>query len=84
MNLEILAPDRTLFSGNVDAVTLPGLGGKFTVLRNHAPIIAALTSGTIFYSEDERPLGSIVIESGFCEVFKNSVYVCVEVPEDRK
>jgi F-type H+-transporting ATPase subunit epsilon len=78
MKLEILTPEKILFSGNVDSVTLPGVTSNFTVLRNHAPIIAALTKGTIKFSENRVPAGKIEIESGFCEVFKNEVYICVE------
>ncbi len=82
MILEILTPAKTLFSGTVDSVTLPGVGGNFTVLRNHTPIIAALKKGIIKFSENDLPLGRIEIESGFCEVFNNEVYVCVEKAEN--
>ena len=44
MTLEILSPERTLFSGEVESVTLPGTLGEFTVLRHHAPLISSLTA----------------------------------------
>jgi F-type H+-transporting ATPase subunit epsilon len=47
MQLEIITPESNLFSGEVVAVQLPGKDGLFQVLNNHAPIISALTKGTI-------------------------------------
>lgn len=40
--LEVVTPDRTLFSGEVEEVTLRAEGGDITFLAHHAPFIAAL------------------------------------------
>ncbi len=45
MTLEILTPDKKIFSGEVYGVQLPGIGGMFEVLDKHAPIVSALKSG---------------------------------------
>ena len=42
MLLEIITPEASLFKGEVNSVSLPGLDGVFQVLNNHAPIISAL------------------------------------------
>lgn len=47
MQLEIIMPDAHIFKGEVDAVKFPGKGGSFQVLKDHAPIIAALEEGKI-------------------------------------
>lgn len=47
MKLEIITPEASIFSGEVIAVTLPGLDGVFQVLNNHAPIISSLKLGEI-------------------------------------
>ncbi len=47
MHLEIITPESKVFSGEANAVQLPGLDGSFQVLNNHAPIISALTAGTV-------------------------------------
>jgi F-type H+-transporting ATPase subunit epsilon len=47
MFLEIITPEAKLFSGEVESVQLPGISGSFQLLNNHAPIISALTKGTI-------------------------------------
>ncbi len=47
MHLEIITPEAKLFSGEANAVQLPGNDGIFQVLNNHAPIIAALKEGVV-------------------------------------
>lgn len=47
MYLEIITPENKIFSGDVEAVQLPGLDGSFQVLKGHAPIISALQSGKV-------------------------------------
>ncbi|MDO9154096.1 MAG: ATP synthase F1 subunit epsilon [Paludibacter sp.] len=78
MKLEIITPQKIVFSGNVNVVTLPGTNGKFTVLENHASLIASLTKGVIRYKNKDNPLHEYPIESGLCEVNLNEIYVCVE------
>ena len=47
MYLEIVSPEATLFSSEVDSVVVPGVNGEFQMLNNHAPIVSLLTSGVI-------------------------------------
>ena len=47
MKVKITKPDATLFDGDATLVQLPGTGGLFEILNNHAPIISSLTKGTI-------------------------------------
>lgn len=75
--LEIYTPDGVLFNGEVTSVTLPGTKGPFTVLKNHAPIISSLTEGEIKYVVDKK-FSKIEVNSGFVEVKKNIVTVCLE------
>lgn len=68
MTLEILSPEKTLFRGEAERVTLPGASGEFTVLRNHAPIISALVRGNVKYVEKGGEEKSLSVEGGFVEV----------------
>lgn len=78
MKLDIITPQKTLFSGTVDSVTLPGTLGSFTILTDHAPMISSLRiNGKISYTQETKT-ETLVIESGFAEVWKNHVIVCVE------
>jgi F-type H+-transporting ATPase subunit epsilon len=47
MHLEIITPETKIFTGEVEAVQLPGLDGSFQVLKGHAPIISALGKGKV-------------------------------------
>lgn len=47
MYLEIVSPEATLFTGEVTAVTVPGIDGEFQILNNHAPIISLLQEGKV-------------------------------------
>jgi len=45
--VDILTPVSNVYIGEVVSGTLPGLDGAFQVLKNHAPIISALKSGSV-------------------------------------
>ena len=47
MYLEIVSPEATLFSSEVDSVVVPGVNGEFEMLTDHAPIVSILKEGTI-------------------------------------
>jgi len=78
LKLRIIAPDRLVYEGEVESVTLPGTLGSFTVLNNHAPIISSLDMGKITY-KDADGATDIAVKSGFAEVKDNILSVCVEI-----
>lgn len=47
MYLEIVSPEATLFSGEVDSVSVPGVNGEFEMLKDHAPIVSLLKAGNV-------------------------------------
>lgn len=79
MNLEILTPEKKLFSGEVYGVQLPGITGLFEVLDKHAPLVSALKSGRVKVLKDKNNhLANYDIQSGFVEVLNNKTTVLVE------
>lgn len=79
MNLEILTPEKKLFSGDVYGVQLPGINGLFEVLAKHAPLVSALKAGCLKILKDKNNhLDFYDIQSGFAEVINNKVTVLVE------
>ncbi|MBO9636364.1 MAG: ATP synthase F1 subunit epsilon [Chitinophagaceae bacterium] len=83
MNLEILTPERKLFSGDVYGVQLPGISGLFEVLDKHAPLVSALRAGKMKVLKDKS--NHVVfydIQGGFVEVLNNKVTVLVEGAEE--
>jgi F-type H+-transporting ATPase subunit epsilon len=78
MTLEILTPEKRLYSGDVYGVQLPGIDGKFEVLNRHAPLVSALGKGNIKVIKDKNTTANFSIESGFVEVLNNKATVLVE------
>ena len=80
MNLEILTPERKLYSGDVYGVQLPGTDGMFEVLERHAPLVAALKAGNlkILKTKLGESGSNYTIQSGFVEVLNNKITVLVE------
>ncbi len=78
MTLEILTPEKKIFSGEVYGVQLPGITGLFEVLDRHAPIVSALKNGKLKILMDKTNTTSYTIQSGFVEVLNNKATVLVE------
>ena len=79
MTLEILTPERKLFSGDVYGVQMPGISGSFEVLDKHAPLVSALKAGKLKVLRDKaNHTTSYDIQGGFVEVLNNKVTVLVE------
>lgn len=79
MNLEIITPELTLFSGEIQIVRLPGELGSFEILQNHAPLVSILTRGKIKVKDSEGVVSWFDINGGIVEVSNNYVRVLVEV-----
>ncbi len=78
MILEILTPEKKIFSGEVYGVQMPGINGLFEVLDKHAPLVSALQSGKLKILKDKLNTNSYTIKSGFVEVLNNKTTVLVE------
>ena len=65
MFLEIVSPEAILFSGEVEAVTVPGIDGEFQMLDNHAPIVSLLQEGSV------KIKGNIIIQDNFKDKFSS-------------
>ncbi len=66
MYLEIVSPEATLFSGDVDSVTVPGINGEFEMLQNHAAIVSLLKEGQVKIS------GNISLEEHVASKFSKT------------
>jgi F-type H+-transporting ATPase subunit epsilon len=77
MTLEILTPEKKLYSGEASSVTLPGVDGSFQLLDRHTPLISALGRGEIKY-KTATETKTLAISGGFAECLKNKVIVLVE------
>ncbi len=80
LTVEIVTPQRTVFSGSAAGVTLPGTKGGFQVLYNHAPIVSSLGIGVIKINDGTADT-IYATDGGFAEVLHNKVSVLVETAE---
>jgi F-type H+-transporting ATPase subunit epsilon len=79
MNLEILTPEKKIYSGEVYGVQMPGISGSFEVLEKHAPLVSALKSGRLkVLKNKQNEFSQFEIQGGFVEVLNNKVTVLVE------
>jgi len=78
MNLEIITPDKSIFTGEVSLVQLPGIDGSFEILNNHAPLISVLKKGKIKIKDDMGQEQFFEVNGGVIEVLKNKVLILAE------
>jgi|TARA_B110000196_G_C20631105_1_gene424077 F-type H+-transporting ATPase subunit epsilon len=78
MILEIITPEKGLFSGEVNSVKFPGTNGGFEILNSHAPIISTLGKGEIRVITTEKNTEKFNINSGVIEMQNNKIIVLVE------
>ena len=77
MTLEIISPQEVVFQGEAVSVTLPGEIGRFTVLKNHAPLISVLVEGTVAYRTPSGEEKTYDIKGGLADVDNNVISVCI-------
>ncbi len=77
LKLNIISPEKQLFSGEVHSVVFPGTAGKFGILPKHAPLISSLKKGEIVYKIADEEY-AVPVERGIVEVSNGVVTACVE------
>ncbi len=77
MKVTITKPDATLYDGEASLVQLPGTDGLFEIMNNHAPIVAALKTGSIRLIEVEGER-HFAIRAGVVQSQQNKVEILVQ------
>ncbi len=75
--LEIVTPEKKIFSDSVSDVYLPGAEGEMGVLELHAALVTALKPGELRYEKDGK-IHELAIGSGFAEVTQEKVSVLTD------
>ncbi|MBL7971635.1 MAG: ATP synthase F1 subunit epsilon [Prolixibacteraceae bacterium] len=78
MLLEIITPDKSIYSGKVSLVQLPGSKGTFEILNHHAPIISTLGKGKIKIVEESGKEIFFEVDGGVVENKNNKIIVLAE------
>jgi F-type H+-transporting ATPase subunit epsilon len=80
IHLEIVTPEKQLFSGAVDSVTVPSNVGYLGILPGHAPLLAELGIGEVSYKIGDRT-DYLFCSWGFVEVLPDRVVLLAQTAE---
>lgn len=78
LKLKIVSPEKVVYKGQAESVSVPGTLGSFEILTGHAPIISSLEKGNVEYTTQEGKQ-QLAVYGGFVEVQNDEVSLCVEV-----
>ena len=73
--LEIISPEKIIFSEDVKMVTLPSYEGDMGVLKNHISIITFLRPGIIRVQKKEEDIDDFFVQDGTVEYFNDNLIV---------
>jgi len=78
VKIEIITPDKRVYSGEIRSVRVPGKKGSFQVLKDHAPIISTLDRGPVIISDDQGNEVRYEITGGVIEVKRNRIILLAD------
>jgi F-type H+-transporting ATPase subunit epsilon len=81
LDLEIISPEKKVYSGKVKSVTIPGTKGNFQVLFNHAPLISTIEIGIIKLVLSDDSTRVFTTSGGSAEVLDNKVLILSDTVE---
>ena len=81
IRFSLVAPERELFSGEVDQVDAPGSEGDFGVLAGHAPFMTALREGFVTIHQGDH-LHRFEVQGGFADVTPDGFTILAEHARD--
>ena len=73
--LEIISPEKIIFSEDVKMVTLPSYEGDMGVLKNHISIITFLRPGIIRVQKKKEDIDDFFVQDGTVEYFNNTLVI---------
>jgi F-type H+-transporting ATPase subunit epsilon len=78
MKIEIVTPDKKIYEGEIKSVRVPGKKGSFQVLKDHAPIVSTLDSGSVYMVDMEGKQTIYEIGGGVIEVKSNKIVLLAD------
>ena len=73
--LEIISPEKIIFSSDTKMVTIPSYEGDMSILKNHISIITFLRPGVIKIKKNEENLEEFFVEDGTVEYFSDNLVI---------
>lgn len=78
LHLEIVTPERKIFSDTVSLVYLPGADGELGILETHTALVTALQPGELRYEKSGQTV-SLAIGTGFAEITQERISVLTDM-----
>jgi F-type H+-transporting ATPase subunit epsilon len=78
LELEIVSPNKKIYKGFVESVTVPGAKGEFQVLYNHIDLVSTLKTGRIKIVNEKKEEIHFASSGGVIEVIKNKITILAE------
>lgn len=75
---ELVSPEKLLFTGDVEAVVVPGTEGEFTVLKDHAPVMSVLKPGIVEIDATGTAKKRLFVRGGFVDVSPKGLTILAE------
>jgi F-type H+-transporting ATPase subunit epsilon len=82
--LEVVTPQKSVVSEEVEIVVAPGSEGEFGALKGHTTFLTSLKLGTLRYKDANGKERYVFINGGFAEVLPHKVTILAESAERRK
>lgn len=79
--LEIVTPEKILFKDEVEFMVAPAVDGEIGVMKNHAPLVAALKIGVLRYKDAKGTEKKVAVSGGFMEIIDNTGRILAETAE---
>jgi F-type H+-transporting ATPase subunit epsilon len=80
LRLEVVTPAQKVLEGRASEVRIPGVDGELGILPGHTPLLTALGTGQVRYT-DGGTSGLLVVQGGFAEVQPDAVTVLASIAE---
>jgi F-type H+-transporting ATPase subunit epsilon len=77
-HLDLVAPEKMLFSGDVQSVVVPGTEGLFQVFNGHSPMMSALKSGVVIIVNGQGTTSRLYVRGGFADVSSTGLTILAE------
>jgi len=84
IRLEIVTPEKTVISEDVQIVMAPGVLGEFGVLIGHTPFLTALKTVAVRYADSQGGEHMVFVSGGFAEALPQKVTILAESAERRR
>jgi F-type H+-transporting ATPase subunit epsilon len=81
MQVELVTPERVLYTGEAEMVLARTTDGEIGFLPNHAPFIATLAPGRVRIMKEDATEELVAVHSGFVEVRDSRVIILSDVAE---